>query len=132
MFGTVSVRLANEGEEILTLDNQQRKLDSSSLIITDDDKPVALAGVMGGLETEVTEETKNLLIESAYFDKVSIMNTSRKLNLISDASIRFERGIDRDIQNKGLERFVELLKMIKRFYIQVFKKIVQAFINQRK
>ena len=110
LFGTVSVRLANEGEEILTLDNQQRKLDSSSLIITDDDKPVALAGVMGGLETEVTEETKNLLIESAYFDKVSIMNTSRKLNLISDASIRFERGIDRNIQNKGLERFVELFE----------------------
>ena len=110
LFGTVSVRLANEGEEILTLDNQQRKLDSSSLIITDDDKPVALAGVMGGLETEVTDETKNLLIESAYFDKVSIMNTSRKLNLISDASIRFERGIDRNIQNKGLERFVELFE----------------------
>ena len=110
LFGTVSVRLANEGEEILTLDNQQRKLDSSSLIITDDDKPVALAGVMGGLETEVTDETKNLLIESAYFDKVSIMNTSRKLNLISDASIRFERGIDRDIQSKGLERFVELFE----------------------
>lgn len=110
LFGTVSVRLANEGEQILTLDNQQRKLDSSSLLITDDDKPVALAGVMGGLETEVTEETKNLLIESAYFDKVSIMNTSRKLNLISDASIRFERGIDRDIQSKGLERFVELFE----------------------
>ena len=110
LFGTISVRLAKEGEEILTLDNQQRKLDSSSLIITDDDKPVALAGVMGGLETEVTAETKNLLIESAYFDKVSIMNTSRKLNLISDASIRFERGIDRSIQNKGLERFVELFE----------------------
>ena len=110
LFGTVSVRLANEGEEILTLDNQQRKLDSSSLIITDDDKPVALAGVMGGLETEVTDVTKNLLIESAYFDKVSIMNTSRKLNLISDASIRFERGIDRNIQSKGLERFVELFE----------------------
>ena len=110
LFGTVSVRLAKEGEEILTLDNQQRKLDSSSLLITDDDKPVALAGVMGGLETEVTDETKNLLIESAYFDKVSIMNTSRKLNLISDASIRFERGIDRSIQNKGLERFVELFE----------------------
>ena len=110
LFGTISVRLAKEGEEILTLDNQQRKLDSSSLIITDDDKPVALAGVMGGLETEVTDETKNLLIESAYFDKVSIMNTSRKLNLISDASIRFERGIDRNIQNKGLERFVELFE----------------------
>ena len=110
LFGTISVRLAKEGEEILTLDNQQRKLDSSSLIITDDDKPIALAGVMGGLETEVTDETTNLLIESAYFDKVSIMNTSRKLNLISDASIRFERGIDRNIQSKGLERFVKLFE----------------------
>lgn len=110
LFGTISVRLAKEGEEILTLDNQQRKLDSSSLIIIDDDKPIALAGVMGGLETEVTDETTNLLIESAYFDKVSIMNTSRKLNLISDASIRFERGIDRSIQNKGLERFVKLFE----------------------
>ena len=59
----------------------------NDLIITDDDKPIALAGVMGGYDTEVTNSTKNLLIESAYFDKVSIMKTSRRLNLISDASI---------------------------------------------
>ena len=56
---------------------------------------------MGGFDTEVTNETRNLLIESAYFDKVSIMKTSRKLNLISDASVRFERGIDRNIQAYG-------------------------------
>ena len=85
-------------------------MDSNDLVITDNDKPIALAGVMGGLETEVSETTKNLLIESAYFDKVSIMKTSRKLNLISDASIRFERGIDYKIQRYGLEQFLMELK----------------------
>ena len=106
LFGTISVRKAKNNEKITTLDSQVRKLDSNDLVITDNDKPIALAGVMGGLETEVSETTTNLLIESAYFDKVSIMKTSRKLNLISDASIRFERGIDYKIQRYGLERFL--------------------------
>ena len=106
LFGTISVRKAKNNEKITTLDSQVRKLDSNDLVITDNDKPIALAGVMGGLETEVSEATTNLLIESAYFDKVSIMKTSRKLNLISDASIRFERGIDYKIQRYGLERFL--------------------------
>ena len=110
LFGTISVRKANNNEKITTLDSQVRKLDSNDLVITDNDKPIALAGVMGGLETEVSETTTNLLIESAYFDKVSIMKTSRKLNLISDASIRFERGIDYKIQKYGLERFLMELK----------------------
>ena len=110
LFGTVSVRKANNNEKVMTLDSQERKLTNEDLIITDDDKPIALAGVMGGLETEVTESTVNLLIESAYFDKVSIMKTSRKLSLISDASIRFERGIDFNIQEYGLEQFLMLLK----------------------
>ena len=110
LFGTISVRKAKNNEQITTLDSQVRKLDSNDLVITDNDKPIALAGVMGGLETEVSETTKNLLIESAYFDKVSIMKTSRKLNLISDASIRFERGIDYKIQRYGLEQFLMELK----------------------
>ena len=110
LFGTISVRKAKNNEKITTLDSQVRKLDSNDLIITDNDKPIALAGVMGGLETEVTDSTTNLLIESAYFDKVSIMKTSRKLNLISDASIRFERGIDYKIQRYGLEQFLMQLK----------------------
>ena len=110
LFGTISVRKAKNNEKITTLDSQVRKLDSNDLVITDNDKPIALAGVMGGLETEVSETTTNLLIESAYFDKVSIMKTSRKLNLISDASIRFERGIDYKIQRYGLERFLMELK----------------------
>lgn len=110
LFGNISVRFAQDSEELLTLDNQKRKLTKSDLIIVADDRPIALAGVMGGLDTEVTSETTNLLIESAYFDKVSIMNTSRKLNLISDASIRFERGIDRNLQMLGLNRFINIFQ----------------------
>ena len=108
LFGTISVRKAKDKEKLITLDEHERKLTSDDLVITDNDSPIALAGVMGGYETEVTDETKNLLIESAYFDKVSIMKTSRKLNLISDASIRFERGIDYELQQKGLERFISI------------------------
>ena len=110
LFGKISVRYAKQDETLLTLDNQNRQLSKSDLIITADDNPIALAGVMGGLETEVTQETNNLLIESAYFDKVSIMNTSRKLNLISDASIRFERGIDHQFQLLGLNRFINIFQ----------------------
>ena len=111
LYGVISVRKAAEKEKIVTLDNQERILTNEDLIITDNDKPIALAGVMGGSETEVTSDTKNILLESAYFDKVSIMKTSRRLNLISDASIRFERGIDFNIQEFGLLRFVELLSI---------------------
>jgi len=110
LFGTISVRLAKPDEKIVTLDSQTRTLEKSDLVITDNDKPIALAGVMGGLETEVTDNTKNLLIESAYFDKVSIMKTSRRLNLISDASVRFERGIDFNLQTYALKRFINLFK----------------------
>ena len=110
LFGTISVRFAKDDEILKTLDEQDRKLSSNDLIITDNDKPIALAGVMGGYDTEVSNQTTNLLIESAYFDKVSIMRTSRRLNLISDASIRFERGIDFNLQNQGLQRFVNLFE----------------------
>ena len=110
LFGTISVRFAKDKENLKTLDEQERKLTSEDLIITDNDKPIALAGVMGGYDTEVTDTTTNLLIESAYFDKVSIMKTSRRLNLISDASIRFERDIDFNLQKQGLQRFVNLFE----------------------
>jgi phenylalanyl-tRNA synthetase beta chain len=116
LFGTVSVRKAKDNETLKTLDEQTRKLSNEDLIITDNDTPIALAGVMGGYNSEVTESTKNLLIESAYFDKVSIMKTSRRLNLISDASIRFERGIDYELQNKGLERFISVFKNDQNIY----------------
>ncbi|MDA8652599.1 phenylalanine--tRNA ligase subunit beta [Candidatus Actinomarina sp.] len=110
LFGKISVRYAKQDETLLTLDNNDRQLSINDLIITADDNPIALAGVMGGLATEVTQDTTNLLIESAYFDKVSVMNTSRKLNLISDASIRFERGIDHQLQLLGLNRFIHIFQ----------------------
>ena len=75
LYGTISVRNAKEGEKLKTLDEQIRTVDNDDLIITDNNEPIALAGVMGGFDTEVTNETRNLLIESAYFDKVSIMKT---------------------------------------------------------
>ena len=111
LYGTISVRNAKDGEKLKTLDDQIRTLDNDDLVITDNNEPIALAGVMGGFDTEVTNETRNLLIESAYFDKVSIMKTSMKLNLISDASVRFERGIDRNIQAYGLKRFINLYEL---------------------
>jgi len=90
----IIVRRAKAGEEMVTLDNNLRKLDPGMLIIADAKVPVAIAGVMGGLETEVTDKTKTILLESAYFDGASIRRTSRKLGLSSEASKRFEKGID--------------------------------------
>ncbi|MDD3106691.1 MAG: phenylalanine--tRNA ligase subunit beta [Bacilli bacterium] len=90
----IKVRLANKNEKIITLDNIERTLQESDLLITDGSKPVAIAGVMGGLETEVTNETKNITLEIAIFDPKAIRATSLKLGLRSEASIRFERGVD--------------------------------------
>lgn len=90
----IIVRRARPGEKILTIDGIERALEPHTLVIADDRKPVAIAGVMGGKETEVTEQTKNILLESAYFDPVSIRNTAFFLGLGSDSSYRFERGVD--------------------------------------
>jgi phenylalanyl-tRNA synthetase beta chain len=90
----IIVRRARPGETLLTLDDQERKLHEDDLVIADAERPVALAGVMGGAETEVSETTVNLLIESAYFDPTSIRKTSKKMGLSTEASYRFERGTD--------------------------------------
>lgn len=91
---TIVVRRARQGEKIKSIDNKERSLEKDMLVIADQQRPVAIGGVMGGLDTEVTEKTKNILLESAYFDPVSIRRTSFKLALISESSYRFERGID--------------------------------------
>ncbi len=109
LLGPISVRKAKSGESIKTLDEQKRKLKEEDIIITDNDKPVALAGVMGGYSSQVTDKTKNILIESANFSSVNILNTSRSLNLISEASIRFERGVDQYLQEKGLYQFISCM-----------------------
>ncbi len=90
----VIVRRAEEGEKIITLDDKERKLDNEVLVIADSEKAIGLAGVMGGANSEVTGETTNVFLESAYFDPINIRKTARKLGLPSEASHRFERGID--------------------------------------
>ncbi|MFH0732855.1 MAG: phenylalanine--tRNA ligase subunit beta [Candidatus Omnitrophota bacterium] len=91
---SVIVRMAKDGEEITTIDNVKRKLKPHTLVIADLQRPVAIAGVMGGANTEISQNTKNILLESAYFDPVSIRRTSRQLGLSTDSSYRFERGVD--------------------------------------
>jgi phenylalanyl-tRNA synthetase beta chain len=107
--GRIEVRLANEGETLVTLDNQERKLDPSMLLITDGRKPIALAGVMGGADSEVTGGTVNILLESAKFDGGTVRKTSRKLGLRSEASIRFEKGVDTASVLPALDRAASLI-----------------------
>ena len=106
----ILVRDAKEGEEIVTLDGKKRVLTSSDIVITDGDKPVCLAGVMGGENTEVTDKTTSILIESAIFDGVSIRNTSSRLDLRSEASIRYGKGLSYEYTLKAIERACHLLE----------------------
>lgn len=90
----IVVRRAKEGEELVTLDNQKRALNPEMLVIADAGGPVALAGVMGGLDTEVTSKTKTILLESAFFHGINIRRTSKALGLGSEAAVRFEKSVD--------------------------------------
>jgi phenylalanyl-tRNA synthetase beta chain len=92
--GAIIVRRARKGEKLKTLDEIERILDSEDLIVADEKKPLALAGVMGGWDSRITAETKNVLVEAAWFDPVSIRRASRRHLLHTDASHRFERGAD--------------------------------------
>ena len=92
--GRIVVRRAAPGEEIRTLDGELRKLDAGDLVIADAEKPVAIAGVMGGLDTEVGEQTTEVLLEAANFEPITILKTSERLGLRSEASNRWEKGVD--------------------------------------
>jgi phenylalanyl-tRNA synthetase beta chain len=92
--GPVVVRRARAGERLKTLDGQERALDAGDLLITDDRGPIALAGVMGGAETEIASSTRRILIESAHFEASTVTRTARRHRLPSEASKRFERGVD--------------------------------------
>jgi len=105
----IVVRSAKAGEKLTTLDNVERELTPDMLVIADGVGPIALAGVMGGLETEVTDATKNILIESASFDFVSIRRTMKELNLISEASMRFSKGIHPEIVPIAAKRAARLM-----------------------
>ncbi len=104
----ILVREANN-ENIITLDGKERKL-TNDIVITDGNKPVCIAGVMGGENTEVDENTKNILIESAIFDAVSIRNTANRLDLRSEASIRYGKGLNYEYTNKAILRACHLLQ----------------------
>ena len=106
----ILVRDAKEDEELITLDGEKRKLTAKDIVITDGKKAVCLAGVMGGENTEVTDNTKNILIEAAIFDSVRIRNTANRLNLKSEASIRYGKGLSYEYTNMAIDRACHLLE----------------------
>ncbi|MFE0523032.1 phenylalanine--tRNA ligase subunit beta [Streptomyces sp. NPDC058954] len=115
--GTIGVRRAEAGEKLITLDGVERKLDAEDLVITDDRGPIGLAGVMGGANTEIAdhaegEGTTDVVIEAAHFNAVSIARTSRRHKLSSEASRRFERGVDPQAAAAAAQRTVDLLVLL--------------------
>jgi phenylalanyl-tRNA synthetase beta chain len=108
----ILVRRARKGETLRTLDGLDRKLDPEVLVIADGKRPVALAGVMGGFDSEISETTTDVLLESAHFDPVSIRRTARRFGLHTDASHRFERGADLEATRKAADRCARLIAEI--------------------
>lgn len=107
--GCLEVRMAEENEKLTTLDDVERTLSSEDIVISDGKKAIGLAGVMGGADTEITENTKNIMIESAIFDNVKIRKTSKEI-LRSEASNRFEKGLDPNRTYMAIERSCHLLE----------------------
>jgi phenylalanyl-tRNA synthetase beta chain len=110
--GEIRVRRAGGGETLETLDAQSRKLDAADLVIAAAERAVAIAGVMGGADTEVAEDTTDVLIESAHFDPVTVRLSARRHGLHSEASYRFERGVDREGVRRAADRAATLLAEI--------------------
>lgn len=110
--GDIVVRHAREGETLKLLDASEAKLDSSFVLIADERKALAVAGVMGGFDSRVTDATHNIFLEAAHFAPAAIMGRARKLGMHTDASHRFERGVDPELPRRALERATELLLSI--------------------
>nr|MBD3359291.1 phenylalanine--tRNA ligase subunit beta [Candidatus Buchananbacteria bacterium] len=108
----IIVRTAEPGEKIKTLDDETRKLDQEMMVIADAKQPVAIAGVMGGANTEIDNKTQKIIIESANFNHVSIRKTSAKLGLRTEASIRFEKSLDPNISELGIKKAMELILQV--------------------
>lgn len=109
---TIIVRRALEGEKLMTLDKQDRNLTEDMLVIADKDKAIGLAGVMGGYNTEITENTKDIILESASFDGGSVRLTSKALGLRSEASSRFEKGVDIINVERAIDRAAQLIQQL--------------------
>src|SRR6202035_858333 len=107
--GGIGVRLARDGEKFLALDGKTYTLTSKDLVIADQERVIGIGGVMGGEETGVTESTRNVLLEAAYFQPSSVRRTARALSLPSDASYRFERGVDPEMILRASQRATELI-----------------------
>ena len=108
----ISVRRVKNDKTITTLDEEKRKLSKQQLLITDGKKPIALAGIMGGLESAVQDNTTTVFVESAYFDPVAIRKGSKELGLLTEASRRFERGADIHAAETALWRVINLVQEI--------------------
>lgn len=107
--GPVGVRFGRKGEQLKLLDGREAALDDDLLVITDADRPVALAGIMGGLDTRVTDTTRNVFLEAAHFAPEAIIGKSRRFGLHTDASHRFERGVDPQLPALAIERATQLI-----------------------
>ena len=107
---TIKVRMANENEKVITLDEEERTLTNEDIVITDGNKVVAIAGVMGALNTDVDNHTTTVLIESAIFNATNIRKTARRLNLRSEASLRYEKGLNFEYTDAALDRACYLLE----------------------
>lgn len=109
---TIIVRRSRTGETIFTLDDVERQLPSKSLVIADTEEPIALAGIMGGKHSEIDQNTKNVFLESAYFSSVNNRRSTAKFGLRTEASNRFEKGIDKEVQIYALDRAADLINKI--------------------
>ncbi|MFN3164038.1 MAG: phenylalanine--tRNA ligase subunit beta, partial [Pseudohongiellaceae bacterium] len=109
LSGGIDVRMANSGEKLTLLDGKEVALNDQVLVIADHDKAVAMAGIMGGLETSVTDQTRDVFLECAFFDPLAVAGKARQFGMHTDASHRYERGVDWQLQHRAIARATELL-----------------------
>ena len=124
---TIIVRLAKKGEKITTLENINYSLTGNELLISDFEKPLALAGIKGGIGSEIDNNTKNIVIEAANFEPLNIRETSKVLNLKTDASLRFENNLDPELTIFALKRFLTLLNEISQPPIKICKDFIDVY-----
>jgi len=122
IVGGITVRRAKKGEKILLLKEKEQLLDENILVIADDEGPLAIAGIKGGKKAEITKETKNIILESANFNSKLISQTARKLNIRTDASIRFEQNIDPNLTINAIERTLSLISLPSSSKIDLYPK----------
>src|SRR6056297_930001 len=112
LVDSLVIRRAQKGEKIVTLDGEERKLEEGMLVIADQDKPIAIAGVMGGENSEISNNTTSIILESANFEPVQVRKTSQKLGLRTEASVRFEKSLDPHMAEQSLIRTWNLIKKV--------------------